>query len=115
MIMQPKLHREFRISGDPDDLSHDLASKLPQHGMSIQQHYPGSRICASVMRLRSLSGGQQVRVDLHPIDGGEVEIGVESKFRYPGVDFTHENEKNVELVETVLRQTAPRSKGPVAA
>ena len=115
MAMHPRLHRDMRVSGDPDELSHELASQLPRHGLAIQQHYPGSRVCASVMRLKSLSGGQIVRIDLHPIDGHEVEIGIESKFKWPGVDFTHENEKNVALVEDLVRQVSARASGAVAA
>ena len=107
MSWVPRLHREFRVSGDPDNLSHDLVAELPRRGISIQQHYPGSRICGSIFRPMSLSGGQQLRIDLHPIDGGEVEAVVESKFRFPGVDFTHENEKNVALVEALLRGEVP--------
>ena len=107
MSWLPKLRKEFRITGDPDDMSHDLVSELPRRGLSIQSHHPGSRICASILRPMSLSGGQVVRIDLHPVDGGEVEAMVESKFKFPGVDFTHENEKNVSLVEELLRKAVP--------
>ena len=112
MALYPRVHREFRIKGDPDNLSHDLVSELPRHHISVGQHYPGSRICGSIRRTLSPSGGQILRIDFHPIDGGEVEMVVESKFRFPGVDFAGENEKNVDLVEDLLRHTV---QAPAAA
>ena len=102
MASGPRLNKVFVIKGDPDGISHDLVSGLPKCGVRIQQHYPGSRICGSVMRPLSLSGGQNIRIDLHPRAGGEVEVQVESKYRFPGLDFTHQNEKNLALVEDVL-------------
>ena len=107
MGLVPKLNKAFRLNGDPDSISHDLVSGLPRSGVSIQQHYPGSRICGSVMRPLSLSGGQRIRIDFHPMAGGEVEVCVESKFRFPGLDFTHQNEKNLALVEDVLQRERP--------
>jgi hypothetical protein len=106
MSWLPKLHREFRVSGDPDKLSHDLVSELRHHGVTVQSHYPGSRIIGSVLRPMSMSGGQQLRVDFRPVAKGEVEAVVESRFRFPGVDFTHENEKNVAIVEDLLHRLA---------
>lgn len=104
MGLVPRLNRAFRINGDPDGISHDLVSGLPKSGIAIGQHYPGSRICGSVMRPLSLSGGQKIRIDLHPMAGGEVEVCVESKFRFPGLDLTHQNEKNMAVVEDVLQR-----------
>lgn len=112
MSWLPKLHREFRVHGDPDRLSHDLVSELRHHGVTVQSHYPGSRIIASVLRPISMSGGQQLRVDFRPIARGEVEAVVESRFRFPGVDFTHENEKNINLVDELLHRMAD---APLAA
>ena len=102
MNFLPKLRKAFRVSGDPDNISRDLASGLPHQGVTIQQHHPGSRICGSVFRPLSLTGGQKLKIDLHPLDNGQVEAVVESKFRFLGFDFTHENEKNITLVEGLL-------------
>ena len=114
MSWLPKLHREFRVQADPDRLSHDLVSELRHHGVSVQSHYPGSRIIASVLRPMGMSGGQQLRIDFRPLARGEVEAVVESRFRFPGVDFTHENEKNVGIVDELLRRFAPTA-APAAA
>src|SRR5579875_2375086 len=115
MSWLPKLHREFRIPGDPDKLSHDLVSELRHHGVTVQSHYPGSRIIASVLRPMSMSGGQQLRVDFRPVAKGEVEAVVESRFRFPGVDFTHENEKNIAIVEELLHRMSGMPHAAVAA
>ena len=115
MSWLPKLHREFRIPGDPDKLSHDLVSELRHHGVTVQSHYPGSRIIGSVLRPMSMSGGQQLRVDFRPIARGEIEAVVESRFRFPGVDFTHENEKNVAIVEELLQRLSGLPPAAVAA
>ena len=114
MSWLPKLHREFRVQADPDRLSHDLVSELRHHGVSVQSHYPGSRIIASVLRPMGMSGGQQLRIDFRPLARGEVEAVVESRFRFPGVDFTHENEKNVGIVDELLRRFASTA-APAAA
>ena len=114
MSWLPKLHREFRVKGDPDKLSHDICCELRHHGVSVQSHYPGSRIVASVLRPMGMSGGQQLRIDFRPLGGGEVEAVVESRFRLPGMDFTHENEKNVALVDELLRRFSGAAE-PVAA
>ena len=114
MSWLPKLHREFRVQADPDKLSHDLVSELRHHGVSVQSHYPGSRIIASVLRPMGMSGGQQLRIDFRPLAKGEVEAVVESRFRFPGVDFTHENEKNVGIVDELLHRFAPTA-APAAA
>ena len=112
MSLLPKIHREFVVTGDPSSLSQDMVSKLPRNGVTISQHYPGSRVCGTIRRLTSPSGGQVVRIDFHPIDGGKVEVVVESKFRFPGMDFAHENEKNIALIEDLIGQT---SSGSIAA
>ena len=114
MSWLPKLHREFRIQADPDKLSCDLVSELRHHGVSVQSHYPGSRIVASVLRPMGMSGGQQLRIDFRPVSRGDVEVVVESRFRFPGVDFTHENEKNVAIVDELLQRFAP-AQAPAAA
>ncbi len=106
MSWLPKLHREYRAYGDPDRLSHDICCELRHHGVSVQSHYPGSRICATVLRPMGMSGGQHLRIDFRPIGGGGVMAVVESRFRLPGMDFTRENEKNVELVDTLLQRFA---------
>ena len=100
----PKLHREFRIQGDADRLSHDLVSELRHHGVTVLSHYPGSRVIASVLRPRGMSAGQTVRVDFRPQGSDGMEVVVESRFRLPGVDFTHENEKNVVLIDDLLQR-----------
>jgi hypothetical protein len=115
MSWLPKLHREFRVQGDPDRLSHDLVSELRHHGMSVQSHYPGSRIICSVLRPMAMSGGQQVRVDFRPLENGAVEAVVESRFRFPGMDFTGENEKNITLIDELLHRLAASGPRPVAA
>jgi hypothetical protein len=104
MSWLPKLHREFRVLGDPDKLSHDMVCELRHHGMSVQSHYPGSRIVASVLRPMGMSGGQQLRIDFRPVARNVVEAVVESRFRFPGVDFTHENEKNLAIVDELLQR-----------
>ena len=114
MSWLPKLHREFRVHGDPDKLSHDICGELRHHGVSVQSHYPGSRICATVMRPMGMSGGQTLRVNFRPLGGSEVMAVVESRFRLPGMDFTRENEKNVALVDELLRRFAEVAP-PVAA
>jgi hypothetical protein len=114
MSWLPKIHREFRVQGDPDKLSHDMVSELRHHGVSVQSHYPGSRICASILRPMGMSGGQTLRIDFRPVARGEVEAVVESRFRFPGVDFTHENEKNIALVDELLRRFSP-AREPAAA
>ena len=104
MSWLPKLHREFRIKCDPESISHDLVSGLQHQGVTVQSHYPGSRIVASVLRPMSMTAGQQIRVDFRQVAHGEVDAVVESRFNFPGPDFTHENEKNVAIVVDLLKR-----------
>jgi hypothetical protein len=115
MSWLPKLHREFRVQGDPDRLSHDLVSELRHHGLTVLSHYPGSRVIASVLRPMAMSAGQTVRVDFRPQAEGVTEAIVESRFRFPGMDFTGENEKNVALIEELLTKPSDRVVRPAAA
>ncbi len=110
MSFLPKIHKEIHVPCDPDRLSHDLASELKAHGVSVQEHYPGSRIIGWVFRPLSFSAGQQVRVDFRPIDG-MCEAVLQSRFLWPGVDFTHENQRNIDLLESLLTKlSAPQAR-----
>lgn len=110
MSFLPKVHKEIHVPCDPDRLSHELASELKNHGVTIQEHFPGSRIIGWVFRPLSFSAGQQVRVDFRPIDG-VCEAVLQSRFLWPGVDFTHENQRNIDMLEGLLiKLSTPTSK-----
>lgn len=103
MQFLPRLHREIRLQADADQLSHDLVSEFQRNHITIDQFFPAVRVCATVFRPMSFTWGQQVRVDFRPAGSGEVDAVIESRFKLPAFDFTHENEKNVELIEGMLR------------
>jgi hypothetical protein len=98
----PKLHRELRLKGEADSISHDLVAILPAHHVAVQQFFPGVRIIGAVFRPASFTWGQEVRIDFRPVGGDQTDAVIESRFLYPAPDFTHENERNVSLLETLL-------------
>ena len=61
----------------------------------------------------SMTAGQQLRVDFRPVAKGEVDAVVESRFNFPGPDFTHENEKNVGIVVDLLTRLCAAPEGEV--
>jgi hypothetical protein len=98
----PRLRRELRIAENPERLTAYLVNELPRHGAFIEQHYPGLRVVAKALRPMSLSWGAEIRIDLRPLDAGHVEVVIESRFQFPWMDFSHENLKNLDLVEELL-------------
>lgn len=98
----PRLRRELRVAENPEKLSAFLVTELPQRGVFIQQHYPGLRVIGTAFRRLSLSWGQEIRIELRPIDTGHTEAIIESRFQFPWMDFSHENEKNLDMVEDLL-------------
>lgn len=102
METHPRLRRELRVAENPEKLSTFLVTELPRHGIYIQQHYQGTRVVGTAFRPFALSWGQEIRVDLRPIDGGHTEVIIESRFQFPWMDFSHENQKNLDLVEELL-------------
>jgi hypothetical protein len=75
--------------------------------MHVQQFLPGLRILASAFRLASFTLGQEIRIDFRAVGPAETIAFVESRFHFPGVDFTHENDKNVTLIESLLLSYTP--------
>lgn len=108
MEVLPRLRKEVRVAGDPDRITGRLAVELPRHGIMIQQHQPGLRVVGIAFRPFSFSMGVEVRVDCRPVDRDHVDAIIESRFLYPWIDFSQENEKNVALVEGILTE-APQT------
>ena len=102
----PRLRRELRIAENPEQLSTYLVTELPRHGVFIQQHYPGLRVVGTALRPLSLSWGQEIRIDLRPVDADHTEVVIESRFQFPWMVFSHENQKNLDMVEELLNTRA---------
>jgi len=98
----PKLHREIRLTGEADKISHDLVAILPAHHAAVKEFFPSVRVTGSVFRPASFTLGQEVRVDFRPAGGDQIDAVIESRFLFPGMDVTHENERNVALLESLL-------------
>ncbi len=99
----PRLRRELRVAQNSEQLSTFLVTELPKHGVVIQQHQPGLRVVGAAFRTLSLSWGQEIRIDMRPIGREETEVIIESRFQFPWMDFSHENEKNLDLLESLLK------------
>ena len=102
MELHPRLRREVHVPADTASVSARLAAELPKAGIAVQQHLPGLRILATVFRPASFTLGQEIRIDFRSTGRAETIAFVESRLHFPGFDFTHENEKNVTLVESIL-------------
>lgn len=111
----PHLRKELRVAENPERLSTRLTLELPKRGVMIQQHYPGLRVVGTAFRPFSLSWGQEIRVDLRPVDDGHVEAIIESRFQFPWVDVSHENQKNLDMVEELITGAAPAAAAPSGA
>jgi hypothetical protein len=107
MELQPRLRREVSVGADTATVSTWLANEMPKAGMHVQQFLPGLRILASAFRLASFTLGQEIRIDFRAVGPAETIAFVESRFHFPGVDFTHENDKNVTLIESLLLSYTP--------
>ena len=106
MHWMPKLHRELRLTGEADRISHDLVAILPTHHVTVKEFFPAVRITGSVFRPASFTMGQEVRIDFRPAGGDQIDAVIESRFLFPGMDLTHENERNVALLESLLLNLA---------
>jgi hypothetical protein len=106
----PKLHREIRLTGEADKISHDLVAMLPTHHVAVKEFFPAVRVTGSVFRPASFTLGQEVRVDFRPAGGDQIDAVIESRFMFPGVDMTHENERNITLLESLLLSLAQPAK-----
>lgn len=111
----PRLRRELRVADNPERLTTYLVNELPHHGVFIQQHYPGLRVVGAAHRPMSVAWAAEIRIDLRPTDGGGAEVIVESRFQFPWMDFSHENQKNLDLVEELLNTREMRQDFPAAA
>lgn len=111
----PRLRKEMRVAENPEHLTTRLALELPKRGVVIQQHYPGLRVVGTAFRPFSMSWGQELRVDLRPVDDGHVEAIIESRFQFPWVDVSHENQKNLDMVEELISAGVPPTSSPAAA
>lgn len=102
MELIPRLHKELQVSCDASRLTSELAAALPSHGVVVAHHLPGIRVHGHVIRPTSLSLGQEVRVDVRSMGEGVSTVILDSRYHYPGLDITHQNEKNVSLLESLV-------------
>jgi len=102
----PKARVEFRVQEGLEDLSERVSEDLKSVGVVIQQHLHGSRVVGTVFR--PMAWGQQVRVDLRSLDANHSDVIVEASFPFPWIDFTHENQKTLDIVQGLF-QRHPRS------
>lgn len=102
MELIPRLHKELHVACDPPRLTSEVAAELPKHGIVVAHHLPGLRVLGHIIRPTSLSLGQEVRVEVRANEDKGSSVTIDSRYHYPGIDLTHQNQKNIELLETVV-------------
>lgn len=102
MELIPRLHKEIEVACDAPRLTAEVAAELPRHGIVVTHHFPGLRVLGHILRPTSMSLGQEVRVEVRAAEGGGSSVSIDSRYNYPGVDFTHQNQKNLDLLESVV-------------
>ena len=102
MELIPRLHKELSVACDAPRLTSEVAAELPKHGIVVAHHLPGLRVLGHIMRPTGLSLGQEVRVEVRAGDANGSSVIIDSRYHYPGVDFTHQNQKNMDILEQVV-------------
>jgi hypothetical protein len=107
MHYQSKIRHSLRVSQNPEDLSNRLAVELPKLGLAVRGHQRGVSLTGTMLRPFSLAWGQHVRVDLRPVDRQHTAVTIEAAFPFPRIDFSHEHERTVALIEDLVEAGEP--------
>lgn len=97
-----KLRKIIKVTQNPESLSARLAVELPHIGVTVQQHHSGLTILGTVFRPFSFAWGQHVRIDFKSVDRGHTDVMIECAFPFPRVDFSHENERTLAMIESFV-------------
>ncbi len=75
----------------------------PAIGVTVQQHHSALTILGTVFRPFSFAWGQHVRIDFKSVDRGHTDVMIECAFPFPRrVDFSHENERTLAMIESFV-------------
>ena len=109
MPHRSRVRKIVQAFDNSENVSSHLAVEFRKLGIVINQHHHGLTILGTVFRPFTPAWGQHVRIDFTPQGDASCQVMIECALPVPWLDFTHENEKTVEMIVDLIREQRPRS------